>query len=422
MDFILLVLVTGVLFIRPTDFVPGLEIPLYNIVIVGSLLLSWNKLAPQVSRPGMRQRPILVYMIGLLLVATISNMLHGDFEGAFNFAVEFVKVILFFLLLVGVLDSPRRLRWFLGYLVGIDLVPTSLAILHYHGVIDIPAFTPLDSGGLRRLMATGNFADPNDFCEILNPAILFCLYGLMDPRRGRARFLWLAPMVVFGHALSLTQSRGGFVGLSAGLMVLLWARYGLRKSILLAALALPLLFVLFGGRMTSIDTSEGTAQGRIQIWADALELMRRSPLFGIGTEKLADFIGKVAHNSFVGVYTEAGFLGGTFYFGTFYFALMTLGRLGSTKVRIRESEIQRVRPYIMAAVASYAACEMSLTHPYSVPTYAMLGLATVVILLADPEPPVRDSRLDGRLVRRLFVASALFLAGLFLYVRMSVRW
>lgn len=433
MGFVLHILVTGVLFIRPTDFIPPLEnFHLYEVLIISCILLSWNRLIAQVSVPSLQRDPIAVFMFGILLTSVLSNLARLDIDATFGFGVEFAKVIVYYLLLVGLVDSPGRLRWFLAGMVGIDLIPASLAVLQYHGLIDIPAFSgmvneftsqfdPLTGETIdipfRRLGTTGNFGDPNDVCEILNAAMLFSLYGLMNPRWGRVRFLWLAPMVVFGHALSLTQSRGGFIGFLVSLMVLFWARYGRRKSILLAGVILPVIFVLFGGRQTSISTHEGTGQQRIQIWADGFNLMRHSPIFGIGTDQYVENTGKVAHNSFVHAYTELGFLGGTLYFGAFYYALRTLGRLGSRGVTIRDPEIRRVRPFILAAVVGYAASELSLTHCYSVVTYAMLGLATVCIRLADPEPPLPDSRLDGRFLLRLIVASTLFLLALFVYTQ-----
>lgn len=436
MGFLLFILVSGVLFIRPTDFIPLLEaVPLYAVLIVGCILLYWNRLITQVSVPSLRERPVTACMFGMLLISVLSNLARMDIDAAFGFGVEFAKVIVYFLLLVGVVDSPGRLQRFLTCIAAIDLIPTILALLHYHGMIDISAFQalkdtdsshfdPAETGEatvILRLKGSGAFGDPNDVCEILNPAMLFSLYGLMNPRRGWVRFLWLAPMVVFGHALSLTQSRGGFIGLLVGLMVLFWARYGRRKSILLAGVILPVIFVLFGGRQTSISTREGTGQARIQRWAEGFVLLRHSPIFGIGTDQFVENVGLVAHNSFVHAYTELGFFGGTFYFGGFYYALRMLGRLGSPLVTIRDPEIRRMRPYILAAVTGYAVSELSLTHCYALSTYAMLGLATVCIRLADPEPPLPGSRLDGRLVLRVVGASALFLVALYIYTQRSVR-
>ena len=293
MDFLLFLLVTAVLFIRPTDFVPGLEnVSLYLVVIVSCILVSLNRLIPRLTTKAFREDPMAVMVVGILLVSLVSNLVRGDLQTAFDFATEFGKIAIFYLLLVAVVNSPVRLRWFLAWLVVFSLVPTVLALLQYYGMIDIPAFTAIEddlqygpvTGDLvsaKRLHATGNFGDPNDFCEILNTAMLFSLYRLMDSSRGASRFLWLAPLAVFGLALALTKSRGGFLGAVAGFLVLIWARYGRRKSIILAALALPAAFFLFSGRQTSLSLSEGTSQQRIQLWSDGFQAFRTSPIWGI---------------------------------------------------------------------------------------------------------------------------------------------
>jgi putative inorganic carbon (hco3(-)) transporter len=375
-----------------------------------------------------------VFMFGILAFGLMSDLANGQIELGVDFVIDFAKVLLFYLLLVGIVDTPARLRLFLVWVSIIILIPTSLALLHYHKVIDIPAFDAMESDSFHldlatgnlikeyRLVATGMFGDPNDFSEIIVTGLLFAIAGLADMRRGMARLLWLAPIAAFGLALAGTRSRGGFLGTLAGLVILLWARFGLRKAILLAALALPLLFFLFQGRMTELDTSEGTGQGRITLWDDGFELLQRAPVFGIGAHQFVARVGRAAHNSFVCAYTELGVLGGSFYFAGYYYALLCLAQLGATKFTDLDPEVRRMRPYILAAVTAYAFSEMSLNHNYNLSTYALLGLATVCIRLADPESRLVGSRLDSRSFLRILGASALFLIALKVFIRFSVHY
>src|SRR5262249_33931416 len=159
-------------------------------------------------------------------------------------------------------------------LVGFCVVLTALALLQYHAYINIPALAAVqqtavdkETGELytiSRLCSTGIYNDPNDLCLILLMAMAVCLYKLGERRYGPARLLWVAALIMFGYALSLTQSRGGFIALLAGCLVLFHSRFGFRKSIPIAAVVLPGMFYLFGGRQTSISTGEGTGQDRIQ--------------------------------------------------------------------------------------------------------------------------------------------------------------
>ena len=49
---------------------------------------------------------------------------------------------------------------------------------------------------------------------------------------------------------------------------------------------------------------------RLGYWAEGLQLLRDSPLFGIGQGNFGLAIGNVAHNSFVHCFTELGVIGG----------------------------------------------------------------------------------------------------------------
>ncbi len=423
MDFFLFVIVTGVMLVRPGDFGPGLgTVPLYMVAIVCCMLVSWNRLVSRLSSNAFREDPTAIMVTGIFLVSLISNLAHGDLETALFFGTEFGKVVLFYLLLVGVVDSPTRLQRFVGCVVVFDLIPTILALLHFYGKIYIPALVPYDDGGLPRLHATGFFGDPNDFCEMLNTAMLFSLYRLTDGSKGASRFLWLAPIPVFGLALSLTRSRGGLLGAFGGLVVLFWSRYGARKTVMLAAVGLPIMLFVFSGRQTSISTSEGTSQQRIQLWTEGFEMLKGSPIWGVGPNQFVERAGLVAHNSFVHAYAELGLLGGVCFFGMYYYVLTSLGRLGSPPDRVRDPDLRRARPYIMAAVASCAMSEMSLSRCYPVTTYVIIGIGSVCVRLAGADPALDDLQPDRHFAFRLIRDSLIFLVAIYIFTRLAVRW
>src|SRR5207253_2129295 len=129
---------------------------------------------------------------------------------------------------------------------------------------------------------SGIFNDPNDFALVLVAAIPMCFYWLTDPTQKSLRPFWLMLLLMFGYALMLTHSRGGFLALVAGLLTLFHLKFGGKKTILLGLLFLPLLFFVFAGRMTTISAEDGTGQTRIQLWSDGLTIFLHSPLIGIG--------------------------------------------------------------------------------------------------------------------------------------------
>src|SRR6185369_8878214 len=104
-------------------------------------------------------------------------------------------------------------------------------------------------------------------------------------------------------------------------------------------------------------------------WSDGLEMFKASPIFGVGVEEFAKNAGQVAHNAYMHSFAEIGLFGGMFFVGACYFALRALNRLGSPSVLLLDPDMERLRPYLMAAFAGYAAGLLSLSNCYEVPTY-----------------------------------------------------
>src|SRR5262249_4539775 len=139
----------------------------------------------------------------------------------------------------------------------------------------------------RRLRGTGLYRDPNDICLLLSMGLFIALYSLTDAAQGALRLLWIAPAGFFLYALSLTASRGGMLNMVAGFFALFYARFGWRGTLMLGVPLVLVALAIFGGRMASFSASEGTGATRVEIWSDALEAMRESPIFGLGAEELA---------------------------------------------------------------------------------------------------------------------------------------
>jgi O-antigen ligase len=276
---------------------------------------------------------------------------------------------------------------------------------------------------LRRLCSTGIYNDPNDLCLILVTAMVICLYWLGQPRSILFRVFCFAAIGLFGYALFLTKSRGGFLAMVVALLVLLHSRLGRWKTIALAAVLLPPLFLVFGGRQTEVSAGEGTAQQRIQFWDTAIVVFKQYPVFGVGYGFFVDEnAGHVAHNSFVQCYAELGFLGGTLFVGAFYLAVRRLRQLGSIRGAITDPEQRRLRPYITAIVGGYIMGICSLSRQDVAPTYMVLALASMYSSVAGNNQVLPKMELNGRLIGRLIVVSLATMIGIYVFVRVFVRY
>jgi len=421
----LFLLVNAMLFIRPAEFFPALlGLPIYEGCILACLAASYPAIVSQLSGKALVARPITAFAVGMLAAIVLSHLANLETARALEHGVDFAKLLLYYFLLVGVVDTPARLERFLTALASFALMITALAVGQYYHVFKIPALVFIQDGDgsgraeamFVRLGSTGLFQDPNDMCLMLVMSMIICLYQVVE----RRRFFWILPLAFFGHAMTLTHSRGGFLGLIGALVVLLLARFG-KKALPLGVLVLPFVFVMFAGRQTSISLSDGTGQSRIQLWADGLQMFLHQPIFGIGSHRYDEFMGHVAHNSFIHCYVELGMVGGTIFLSAFYLAFWTPLRIGGKGVPALSPELSRLRSYVMAIVTGYAGGLMSLSCPYTIPTYTVLGMAAVFIVLAEKELKVPTARINANLAKRLSLISVCFIITAQIVVRLLVR-
>jgi O-antigen ligase len=444
MRFFLFILANALLFIRPSELIADMAaVEIYRYFIIACLVVSLPIVLRQLTLryPGLP--PIVSCVLLLLPAIFVSGFFHGNFELIEDTVVEYAKVLIYFALLISLVTDTGRLQRFLFWIGLFSAAVTLVAVLRYHADIALPpppaklnpAHKEIMHGtyvvdnvrdpqtgelvAVQRMCGTGIFNDPNDFALVLVVAIPLCLYWLTDPTKKSQRPIWLILLLLFGYALMLTHSRGGFLALVAGMVTLFYLRFGGKKTLLLGLLFLPLLFVVFAGRMTTISTDEGTGQTRIQLWHDGLTIFQQSPLIGIGMDNYRQFSSHVAHNSFIHCYTELGLIGGTLFLGAFYFALK-----GMYDLRNRDQddpELHRLYPFLMATLAAYTVGICFLSRSYIVPTYMILGLAVVYQRLHATQAPIALPAWTFAWPRLAGVSFG-FLISSYAFVRMFVRY
>lgn len=435
MTYFFFILLNGVLLVRPEEIYPDIAgLRLYLILIAICTLGCFKNIVTQLRTANLSRRPISVLVVGLLFSVVLSQLIQGHNYVLDDFAPEFLKVVLYYFVLVSVIDSPRRLVQFFGWIVVIVVILATIALLNFHGEIDIESIdivtrTEVNSQTgevyqVRQLQATGIYADPNDFCLILTTGVVFALCRSYLSRSLPMKLCWFAPIFLFGYAIFQTQSRGGLLGLMFGIFAFVYVRYGVRRSMLLVPVLFGAIMFASGGRQGDMDTSGGTAQHRYRLWSDGFAMMMSKPLYfvtGIGAGEHAAALDLVAHNSFVHAYVELGMLGGSIFLGAFYLAVMGLWRVRTEKTATKTVKIRGLYPFIFAAVLGYAGGSYSVSRNYVIPTYMILGISTVYLRLAYPTIP-HWLRFDRRMVRRLsFVGVAGFIF-LKLFTQIMVKY
>jgi hypothetical protein len=452
MRFFLFILANALLFIRPSELIAELAaVEIYRWFILACLAVSLPVVLQQTSLRFPGVPPVASCVVLLLPAVFLSGLFHGNSELILDTVTEFGKILIYFLLLISLVTDTVRLRQFLHWIGLFSAAVTLIAVMRYHADLALAAPPPKANPGtkdvmhgtyvvdkvrddqtgamtdVQRMCGTGIFNDPNDFALVLVAAIPMCLCWLTDPTKKAMRPMWLILLLLFGYALMLTHSRGGFFALVAGLLTLFHLQFGGKKTLLLGLFFFPLLFLAFAGRMTSFSTEEGTGQTRIQLWSEGLSIFLNSPLFGIGMENYRQFSSHVAHQSFIHCYTELGLIGGTLFLGAFYFAIKGMYDLRRNSEHAFaaheiDPELRRLYPFLMATLVGYTIGICFLSRSYIVPTYMVLGLAVVYLRLHSTK--VVAPRPSWNLLGwpRLAGVSCCFLIASYTFTRVFVRW
>ena len=171
--FLLFLLVNAALFVRPAEVVPDfVGWNIYEFLILVCLAASLPAVLQQFTAKSLEDRPVTLCVLGLFLAMILSLVAQFDFANALNWGIDFLKVVLYYVLFVGLVDSLARLRTFLFCLLAFGAVTVSLAVLEYHGVIALPNLVQIveivrdpvtrRETPLVRLTGSGIFHDPNE--------------------------------------------------------------------------------------------------------------------------------------------------------------------------------------------------------------------------------------------------------------------
>ena len=291
-------------YVRPTSFVPALEVLHLNSLVplgvfVGSLLTRNSR-----DRQAIPGEPSNDVMIGIFLgLILLSASVAVVTERVFNVFTAVVGYAGIYWALTQQVTSLSRLNWVIKTLLLVHLIVASLNPL---------LFTDPDA---RHYVTSGGFlGDGNDFALSLNVVVPLCLLLMSESKATRQKVFWAAALAVCITCVVLTKSRGGTIALACvGLYY--WAKsdrklVGGIGTVLVVALILVYAPPSYFERMSTItDTQEGSAQGRIQAWSAGIQMALDYPLTGVGAGHFGLTHGKTAHSIYFLALGELGFMG-----------------------------------------------------------------------------------------------------------------
>jgi len=303
------------LYFRPFPVWSGPEFlrPIFLVTVITMLFFLLHHVF--IKKRGIHLPPEAKLLLALLGCTVLSSFFAAHSNAvSFSQNVVFTKIILFYLLVINLVNTPRELNGF----VWVILACCALASLEAIQVYRYYGYARIDTvGGTHReanyLAATLVLALPLAFYKIGSRTMLERLVSIA-----------LVPLLMVG--VVLTGSRSGTLGLLTVLGLLAWRFRSRRLSMAVLVVLLVLAIVAapshyWSRTSTIVDyQDERAAESRIELWNAGLRMFVDHPLTGVGqgnfiwiSPKYTDSYyqiwtgqGYVAHNIFLQFLAEGG--------------------------------------------------------------------------------------------------------------------
>jgi probable O-glycosylation ligase (exosortase A-associated) len=333
---------------------------------------------------------------GAILLSVPFSFWRGQALAKF---MDMMKIIGFYIMIVNLIDTRKRLRIFVwSYLCLMLWVATSSMVNYFSGHY-------LFSQGIDRAVGlTSAGGGPNELgttMAVTLPVFLLLIRGHERPWGKAAAFLGAATCVV---AMVLTGSRASFLGCLAGLVVIWWRSRRRVLGAVLGIVALPILFAVmpqqYKTRYETVSSShlDGSSHYRLVTWMTGLSMVADRPLFGVGAgcfgaaraEAYSSGLHRSwieSHSLYIQVLAELGIVG-AFCFFMFCRRFMKQNRETAGILRANRARWRWEEALIQALFVGFIVLFVSGTFGHSLfrrtwYVYAALGLVVARLEFAD---------------------------------------
>ena len=236
--------------------------------------------------------------------------------------------------------------------------------------------------------------DENDFAMTLVMATPFMWYIMRHVKHWLVRLSVLGLVPLTAHAVMVTFSRGGFLGLvtTLGIIALRERNKALRVIMIAAGIAF---FVAYTGdryrdRIFSIAEYEedSSAMGRIESWETGLRMALNQPIFGVGLNRYvvafpsySEYYAREGHNAWIQMAAQCGLIA----VGS-YGMLVLLSYLSLRKARQRAVHLDpgnrdlvlTLSRAVEASLAGYLVCGLFLSVEDLQFFYTLVAMAQIL--------------------------------------------
>jgi putative inorganic carbon (HCO3(-)) transporter len=362
-----------------------------------------------------------------LLSAVFMSFAHiGWVSGAIAAATKFLPTVL-----AGFVVS-RAVRNFNDFKVLAMFVALVGGFLGVYAIDQVAngigwAGTELKGG---RVYYLGLLSDPNDMANVMLMALPLSLFLLrLDGGSIILKLTGLACFVFILIGVALTQSRGAVVAIA--IMLILF--FAIQRRNWRVLLLIPPLFFAFQlivpERFSGEDaTAEASSAGRINAWSVGINLLKSSPLFGVGFGNFTDYYRLTAHNSFVLAFSELGLFGYIIWFymifASFYICWMMRSSdiPGETRSKERVADYSRVQfafNTLFYSMVGISVTSFFLSRTYMPALYLLVGMIFGLYTMSVNVFGINERLVGRTMFIRSTICSLAFVGLIYIVVRVG---
>ena len=375
-----LVLFSFIYYVRPEDFIPGLDIIPLGKVSGGIALLAliFGLMGKRTGAKMPTEVKILLLLFGhMILTIPFSVWRGGAFNTVFQKFSKGVIIALLIGMIVGAMSELRRLLW--TQAAAVALVTVLSVLIH--------------PGGRWRLsgIQKGILENPNDLA--INIAINFplCVAFLLGSRGVVKKGAWGLGLAFMIYAVVITYSRSGLLALIMAALICLW-EFGVKGRRFHVVMTAVIVFIVAGGvavsrphfikRMQSLvqgniegSRDRGSLEAREELLKESIRIARQHPIFGVGPGMFPVFTNQwvVAHNTYTELAAEAGLPALTLFLMALGGAFRNLRRVRKSPSYDGDKELQLWTGALWASLAGYMVGAMFASTEYNLFPYFMIA-------------------------------------------------
>jgi O-antigen ligase len=341
--------------------------------------------------------PTITYLLALFVAwSTLSVVWAENTSVALNSSFRYFQQLLLFLIVYTAIRRRRDAVWFVAAFVAGATIAAIFAILN-----------PPATGQYDVARAAGTVGDPNELAAVLVAGVI--LAGVLVVLLKRSPALRLAAAGAAGICalgLFLAFSRGGLVALGCAMLASLFVAGRWRPVIITTMGTVALLGVFYFAflapqasrdRITKVDG--GT--GRTDIWRVGGRMVSAHPVRGVGSGNFQYTSGhyllqkpgavkydyfidkpKVAHNTYLHVLAELGFVGLGLFLTIIGFAIVCAYSAARRFMHVGDVDMELLTRGLLLAMIGLLSADFFISGQYSKQLWLLLGMGPVMLAIS----------------------------------------